>query len=73
MDTVPYIKNNLNMYKHIMYFCSYVVYTYTMVNDETFKYFIMYHDLLFLIYENIFKEMKLAISFLCITCLNIFS
>jgi len=44
MDTVVYIKNSLNMYKRLTYFCSYVVYTYTMVNDATFKYFIVYHD-----------------------------
>jgi len=46
MDTVVYIKNSLNMYQHLTYFCSYIVYTNTMVNDETLKYFIMYHDVL---------------------------
>jgi len=46
MDAVVYIKNSLNMYKHPIYFCSYVVYTYTLVNDATFKYFTVYHDVL---------------------------
>ena len=46
MDTVVYVKNILNMYKHLTYFCSYVVYTYTVVNEAPFKYFIVYHDVL---------------------------
>jgi len=46
MDAVVYIKNSLNMYKHLTFFCSCVVYTYTVVNDATFKYFTVYHDVL---------------------------